>query len=102
MRRLEWVLLGRECTPVGQTLLLEKATVDEWQTRDQQIFPAEVFAGLASLYNLAPLIVDQNLIWFIDNESAATAVIRVNSTSQDVQKMVEAIHLLQLALNARI
>ena len=44
----------------------------------------------------------QDLIWFIDNESAAAAVIRVNSTSQDVQKMVEAIHLLQLALNARI
>ena len=102
MPRLGWVLLGMECTPVGQTLLLEETTVDEWQARDQQIFPAEVFAGLASLYNLAPLIVDQNLIWFIDNESAAAAVIRVNSTSQDVQKMVEAIHLLQLALNARI
>ena len=53
-------------------------------------------------YNLPEAFRNQDVIWFIDNEAAAAALIRGGSGSTDVDKMAQIAHHMFLQLNARV
>ena len=90
--RCGWVIFRPGCRPVGQTVRVTPDWLAVWKPRETQIFAAEAFCSLLVPFNLPSLLADQDLLWFVDNEAAASAMIRGSSGSTDVDQIVQ--HLL--------
>ncbi|CAE6920920.1 aspC [Symbiodinium sp. CCMP2592] len=97
-----WVVFSPHCRPVGQALTVPPEWIASWEPRETQIFAAEAFCSLLVPFNLPHLFRGQDIIWFIDNEAAAAAVIRGSSGSIDVDMIVQLSALFLLRLNARL
>ena len=65
-----------------------------------QIFAA--FCFLLVPFNMPSLLADQDLLWFVDNEAAASAMIRGSSGFRDVDQIVQLSSILLLRLRARL
>ena len=75
--RLGWVIFDPEpglCTAV--THLLRQCVVDTWLPRTQQIYAAESMGVLAAVWQDQSVLAGRDIIWFIDNEAAASSMIR--------------------------
>ena len=66
------------------------------------ITPAEAFAVYAALAQHSPDLQAQDLFVFIDNEAAAAALIRGDSTSHDIAVLAQACQWIALAHDIRI
>ena len=88
--------------PVGHTLLLPSAIWETWTHREQYIFPAEAVALPLGTWALHEHLRNRDVVWFIDNESAAACAIRGGSNLPEVETAVQAAHLLWLNLGCRV
>ena len=81
---------------------LPPAIWDTWTLREQYIFPAETVALPLGTWALYEHLLAQDVIWFIDNEAAASCAIRGSSNLPEVEAAVQAAHLLWLHLRCRV
>ena len=100
--RVGWVVFRPGYLPVGQSLVLDEATTSAWQTRATDIFPAEAVCSVLVPWNQPDAFEGQDVLWFIDNEAAAAAVIRGASGSDDVDHIVQVAHALYQRLHSRV
>ena len=101
--KLGWVLFpGIPWAPQGRTLVLGPDIVDIWKVRTQQIYPAEAVAVPLATWHDSAWIRGRDVIWFIDNESAASSCIRGSSAEPDVDTMVQTAHLLWCDFNCHL
>ena len=70
--------------------------------RSQQIFAAEAFAAVVAPFNHEELFRSRNVLWFVDNESACSSLIRGSSRVEDVGNIAAAAHVLFLKLGCRV
>jgi hypothetical protein len=61
-------------------------------SRSQQIFPGEVLAAYAALKDNLETLRGRDVIFFIDNEAATSALIRGSTKEADVMSIVQAAH----------
>jgi len=59
-------------------------------------------AVLAAVWNDHALLRDRDVTWFIDNEAAASSMIRGGSSQADVNDIAEATHLLLHRIGCRL
>ena len=97
-----WVVFPPEGPAVGQAVTVPPEWIASWEPRETQIFAAEAFCALLVPFNLPHLFQGQDLIWFVDNEAAAAAIIRGSSSSSDVDSILQLSALLLLQLEARL
>jgi hypothetical protein len=71
------------------------------QTRRQQIFPGEVFAAYAALFEHKRDLQGKDVIFFIDNEAATASLIRGSTAQLDVMSIVQTFHWELLRWNIR-
>ena len=101
--RLGWIIFDPESsTFVAATHLLRQCVVETWLPRKQQIFAAESMAVLAAVWQDRSLLEGRDIVWFIDNEAAASSMIRGGSAEGDVNDIAEATHLLLHRLGCRM
>ena len=91
--RLGWVIFVPGEKPRGYTMVLGKEFMDALLPRKTQIFAAEAIAVLTALVLLPGQFAQRELLWFIDNESAVSSLIRGGSKAQDVGHLAAATHL---------
>ena len=60
--------------------------------RVQHIFPAAAYAVLVVVFDLQSTIFGQDMIFFVDNEAATSALIRGTSREEDVAAISRAVH----------
>ena len=99
---LGWVLFPPRKKPQGRALVLPWSVVESWIPRRQQIFPAEAFAAYAALWHHREALAGQDLLLFVDNEAAASALIRGASSQDDVGAIVQAFHWLAAKIGCRV
>ena len=75
---------------------------DTWQCRKQQIFPAEAVALPLASWALHAHLRGKDVVWFTDNESAASCAIRGGSNIPEVETAIQVAHLLWLHLKTRV
>ena len=109
--RLGWVLFQPHHSPlphppvhppIASSLDLPRYLTDTWGQRIQQIFPAEAVALPLATWALAEHLRGTDVIWFIDNEAAASAGIRASSGLPEVDVMVQAAHWMWMELDIRV
>ena len=104
--RLGWLifdpLISTTKPVIAKTLDIPQDIVDLWKPRSQQIFPAEAFAPLAACFDDPDTFSNRDALWFIDNEAAASTLIRGATAQEDVQHIAEATQLLWTTLFARV
>ena len=101
--RLGWVLFpAAGQMPLGQTLLLPAEVTESWKVRKQQIFPAEAAALPIATWAMAAHLQGRDVVWFIDNEAAASAGIRGGSAESEVDIMMQVAHILWMRLSCRV
>ena len=83
-------------------MLLPDSVWATWSNRKQQIFPAEAVALTIGTWALHKSLRGQDVVWFIDNEAAASCSIRGGSNIPEVETAVQAAHLLWLRLGCRV
>ena len=66
------------------------------------IFPAEACCSVLVPFNLPEAFRKRDVVWFVDNEAAASAIIRGDSSSPDVANMVHVAHAMFRKLNSRV
>ena len=101
---LGWIILDptRNMTPVGGSCVVPPEVIDSWIPRKQQIFAGETLCGLV-LPTIHPEILrGRDIIWFIDNEAATSALVRGASSQEDVHEIAQYAQLLFHLLGARI
>ncbi|CAL1129060.1 unnamed protein product [Cladocopium goreaui] len=75
--------------------------IDSWVPRRQQIYPGEAIVALVIPALLPDLLRGQDLLWFVDNESATSTLIRCVSSQCDVHEIAQFSHYLLNSLDAR-
>ena len=88
--------------PLGHTMLLPHSIWRTWTEREQHIFPAGAVALPLGTHALHNYLCGHDVVWFIDNESAAACAIRGGSGLPEVEAAVQATHLLWLHLGCRV
>jgi len=99
--RLGWIIFPPSGRPVGGTCVVPPRVIDQWKPRLQQIYPGETIASVVIPYLCADLLRDCDLLWFIDNEGAASSLVRVTSAEPDILLMVQQAHIQFSALRIR-
>ncbi|OLP77008.1 hypothetical protein AK812_SmicGene42982 [Symbiodinium microadriaticum] len=97
-----WVVFDGDSQPIGQTVTLPDSWLRSWEDRATQIFPAEAFCAVLTPFNLPDVFRNRDVLWFIDNEAAASACIRGSSGSRDVDSMVRLAHVMSAKSGTRI
>ena len=101
--QLGWVLFPTDDSrPLGQAMVLPQEIWDTWTHRHQQIFPAEAVVLTLATWSLHSHMRGRDIVWFIDNEAAASCAIRGCSGLPEVETAVQAAHLLWLHLGCRV
>ena len=101
--RLGWVIFDSfQQRPLAWTLDLDPAIVGTWLPRRQQIFAAEAMAAPAATSNIPASFRGRDVLWFVDNESACSTLIRGASTQEDVNGIAECVHVMAMALCCRL
>ena len=101
--RLGWVVMcpGTSYQPQGGTCEVPPEVIDSWVPRRQQIYPGEAIVALVIPALLPDLLRGQDLLWFVDNESATSTLIRCVSSQCDVHEIAQFSHYLLNSLDAR-
>ena len=87
---------------IARTMLVLSEVVSIWNDREQQIFIAETMVPITALHCNPELFRDRDVIWFVDNESACSTLIRGASKEEDVNGIAECTQFQCLHLNTRI
>ena len=100
--RLGWVIFGLRSVPLGRTAQVPDAIISQWTPRKTQIYPGEALCALAVPLLHAGELRGADVLWFIDNEAAASAVIRGQSKTEDVHGIALTAAMCVQHLNARV
>ena len=77
-------------------------TLRNWVQRDQQIYVAESLAPLAASLHHREILQGRDVVWYIDNIGACSALIKGNSSQHDAGIVTAACHLLWAKLSVRM
>ena len=99
--RLGWVIFSPHRRPFGGTCAVPEEVLQSWMPRKQQIFPGETLCGLLIPWLHQDDLRDQDLLWFVDNEGAVSALIHGSSSQSDVHLIARFSNVLIHSLNSR-
>ena len=92
--RLGWVLFDNNVvTPLGDWYNIPASLLHDWKLT-HPIMAAEAFAVLAAIWQNRDLLTGRDVIFFIDNEAAASAMIKGDSRLPVVGTMAMCVQLL--------
>jgi len=94
-----------DCTPAntrGATAALSDVVLKKFLPKKQQISQCELFTVYLALYHEAAKWEGADIIWFIDNVSAAMAIIKGASAKADLSAISVAIHAVFARLRIRV
>jgi hypothetical protein len=100
--RRGWVIFDGDSTPVGGTIPLKEDFLDWLLPREQQIFCCEACAGWIVPCNHEDLFRGRDVLWWIDNEGAASSLVRGRSRQFDAGSLVHLAHLKWAELGCRV
>ena len=102
--RLGWVLVcpGTTYQPRGGTCVVPQEVIASWIPRKQQIYPGEAVVALVLPALLPALLADRDILWFVDNESAASTLVRCASSQCDVHEIAQYSHYMLHMLRSRV
>ena len=98
---LGWVVFVPDSQPRGFTCTVPPSVIDLWKSRVQQIFPGESLCGIAVPSSCWELLTGRDVLWFVDNESACSALIRGHSSQGDVHVIAQTASLLMCRNSCR-
>ena len=113
----DWVPVGGPCrmgyvfrkhadlvpaNTVGATADLEDTVLKKFLPKKQQISQCELFTAYTAIANEEEKFRDADVLWYIDNVSAAMALIKGASAKADLSAMAVAIHAIFARLNCRV
>ena len=81
---------------------LPTVLVNTWAERRQQIFPAETAAVPVALACLQEELRGRDVVLFVDNEAAVSALVRGASRATDAAQLAELAHAILLRLSCRL
>ena len=99
--RLGWVIFIPGRTPFGGTCKVPDDVLQAWLPRKQQIFPGETLCGLLIPWVHSRELQGRDILWFIDNEGAVSALIRGSSGQSDVHLIAQLSNVLIHSLKCR-
>ena len=99
--RLGWVCLHPALDPVGGTCVVPSSVLDSWLPRRQQIYPGEALCGVIVPWFHQALLRGFDILWFVDNEAAASSLIRGSSRPDGVHHIAQLAHVLLHGLGCR-
>ena len=99
--RLGWVIFEQGHQLAGYTIDVPAAVFETWLAQKQQIFPAETLCGNCVPATCAERLRGKSVLWFIDNEAAASALIRGSSSQPDALELVMTCHMQLQQLQTR-
>ena len=97
--RTESCGLAGSASPKGSGLWWEAPAA---YPRKQQIFPGEALAGLLVRWFHPDIFHKNDVLWFIDNEAAASCLIRGNSREINIHAIAQFSHLLFHTFHCRV
>lgn len=97
-----WVLFQHGAQGAGRAIEIPEAVVASWKDRATQITPAEAWTVFAALAEHAVELSCSDLIVFVDNEAAASSIIRGDSTQRDLAEIAQGIHWLSARHQIRL
>eukprot|EP00435_Cladocopium_sp_Y103_P038090 s83_g10.t1 len=102
--RLGWVVLslGTNTRPQGGTCVVPPEVLATWLPRKQQIYPGEAVVALVLPVLLPEVLAARGILWFIDNESAVSTLVRCASSQCDVHEIAQYSHYLLHMLRSRV
>ena len=87
--RLGWVIF-HPCLPtIGGSCAVPTATLASWAPRRQQIYRGETLCGLMVPVLHPDRFRNTDVIWYIDNEAAASSLVRGSSKQLDVHMIAQ-------------
>ena len=99
--RLGWVIC-HPCLPtIGGSCAVPTATLASWAPRRQQIYPGETLCGLVVPVLHPDRFRNADVIWYIDNEAAASSLVRGSSIQLDVHMIAQYAQVVLHRLGAR-
>lgn len=101
--RLGWVIFDSRSSdpPTGGSCCVPPQVIQSWKPRNQQIFPGETLCGLLLPYIQPDLLEGRDLLWFVDNEAAVSALVRAASSEEDVHELAQLSRILLFRLRSR-
>ena len=82
------LLLIRPCAaPLCYSTIVPQNIVQAWKFRTQYVGQGELLAGPLAASIFSPYLQNEDLIWFLDNTSAVTALIKAGSPIHDNSEM---------------
>ena len=88
--------------PEGATVVVSHKSLGAMLPRETQVFPCEALAVTHALLHHEKDISNCDVICFIDNEAACTALIKGTSASQDVDHLAAVAHIITCRANTRM
>ena len=100
--RLGWVLFtNNAATPMGYWYDIPASLLQDWELT-HPIMAAEAFAVLTAIWQHRDLLTGKDVIFFIDNEAAASAMIKGDSRLPIVGTMAMCVQLLLIRYNIAV
>ena len=101
--RLGYVIFhDDDLPPVAGTATLPQDVLACFVQRQQQITVCEAFCGILVPFNHHELFQGRDIIWFIDNQAAVSALIKGTSSHHDISLVAALTHLMFALLGARV
>lgn len=99
--RIGWVIFVPGQQPIGTTAVIPEEHYMQWQERQTQNTPTESFAAPVATMHHKALLENRSVIWFVDNQGAASALIKGSSFHTDFSFLAERSHALWRVMNTR-
>ena len=87
--RLGWIIFPHQGRPFGGTCVVPPSIIATWQHRTQQIFPGESLCALLVPYLHGSQLSASDILWFVDNAAAVSALIRSTCSQEDVHGIAQ-------------
>lgn len=88
--------------PVGGAATFPPDILEWFQDRKQQIAPCELFLALVVPWNIGKMMQGQDIVWYIDNQSAIATLVRGTSGCIDMSQIAATAHLFFARLHCRV
>ena len=85
--RIGLLLLGHNVPAICFSVDVPEYVLEAWKIRKQYITQGELLAGPLALQCLEEVLAGQQVLWFVDNQAALTAMIKGASPVQDNCRM---------------
>ena len=100
--RIGWVIFTPGCRPKAFSMTVNRSITGHLLERRQQIMAMEAFAAIAAPTVSPELFQDKEIIWFVDNESAVSSLIRGASRPEDVNHVAAVSTVTFAKLNSKV